>query len=200
MSAPSWCHSAGILGGGGCSRTFRRWWALDKRPQTSIGEPDQRLSEEVPAGDEFDSAFADRTADRALPTTASKCAAATVFPSDAPVAYNHAYGVLIRGEGRFPLTGNYTTILGGTAKRAKSKTYVPTSLSTPQRRPDGHCADSVWLVKCLLLNRRRAALEPQDFLVCLQRREMGVTLGLFDRAVAHQLFHDEQLCALLHEP
>jgi len=28
---------------------------------------------------------------------------------------------------------------------------VPTSLSTPQRRPDGHCADSVWLVKCLLL-------------------------------------------------
>ncbi len=111
MSAPSWCHSAGILGGGGCSRTFRRWWALDKRPQTSIGEPDQRLSEEVPAGDEFDSAFADRTADRALPTTASKCAAATVFPSDAPVAYNHAYGVLIRGEGRFPLTGNYTTTI-----------------------------------------------------------------------------------------
>ena len=68
-------------------------------------------SEEMPAGDEFDSAFEDRTADRSLPTTASKCAVATVFPSDAPVAYNHAYGVPCREAGRFPLTGNYSTTI-----------------------------------------------------------------------------------------
>lgn len=44
-----------------------------------------------------------------LSTTASKCAGATASPSDAPVVYNHAYGVLTREAGMFPVARNYTT-------------------------------------------------------------------------------------------